>query len=260
MRDGVGRPAGGSEASTAKRAAAEAAAALVETGMTLGLGSGSTAAAFVRAVGARAATDGLALTCVASSETTEAIAREVGLKIASLDDHPVLDLAVDGADEIDDGMRLIKGGGGALLREKMVAAAARRFVVIADASKQVAGLGAFPLPVEVTPFGWKATKKRIAELLEVAPSILGAPDAACDFPPATPKIALRGNGTAFRTDEGNFILDLSFGRIHDPAALSLALLEIPGVIETGLFLNEADAAIIGSEDGSVRVLERPHED
>jgi len=225
-----------------KQQAAERALALVQDGMTLGLGSGSTAARFIDLVGQRAR-QGLKVTCVATSEASRAQAERLGLALLTLDQQPYLDLTVDGADEIDDELRLIKGGGGALLREKIVATASERMVVIADHTKRVATLGAFPLPVEVVRFGVAATRNMI-EIL--------ASDAGC-----TGEIALRlkADGQPFVTDSGNFILDCAFGRIEEPEALDEALKLVPGVMESGLFLGIADAAIVAGPDGVV-VLER----
>jgi ribose 5-phosphate isomerase A len=225
-----------------KRQAAEHAIALVEDGMTLGLGTGSTAAHFIDLVGERVA-QGLNVVCVPTSGTTRAHAKRLGIPLIDLDRHPALDLAVDGADEIDPELRLIKGRGGALLYEKIVATAAARMVVIADHAKRVGILGASPLPVEVVPFGVGATRAMV-EIL--------AADAGC-----TGRIELRvmADRRPFLTDGGNFILDCAFGRIDQPEALEGALRLVPGVVETGLFLGIADAAIVAGPDG-VAVLER----
>jgi ribose 5-phosphate isomerase A len=222
-----------------KRRAAEAALDYVEDGMRLGLGSGSTAAHFVRLLGARVAT-GLNVVGVATSEETARIAREAGVPLTTLDETPELDLDVDGADAIGPGLALVKGGGGALLREKIVAAASARMIVIADAGKQVNELGAFPLPVEVVAFGLAATAlaiERAAIELEL--------NAALD-------IRQRG-GKPLVTDGGNRILDASFGRIPDPEALANRLDAIPGVVEHGLFLGLADLALIASPAGVARI-------
>lgn len=228
-----------------KQQAAERALTLVQDGMTLGLGSGSTAARFVDLVGRRVK-EGMKLRCVPTSEATRVQAEGLGITLVSLDDQPFLDLTVDGADELDDELRLIKGGGGALLREKIVATASGRMVVIADESKRVATLGKFPLPVEVVRFGLAATRN----MMEVLAS-----DAGCvgDI-----KLRLKADGLPLVTDGGNFILDCAFGRIEEPEALDEALKLIPGVVENGLFLGIADAAIIAGPGGVV-VLEREEE-
>ena len=229
----------------AKLAAAEAAVALAEDGMRLGLGTGSTAAVMVRALAARVAREGLALRFAATSEGTARLAASLGLRIEALDEIGWLDLTIDGADELDPDLNLIKGGGGALLREKIVEQASERFVVIADTGKVVARLGAFPLPVEVIPFGWRSTRRHIAGLL-----------AECRLDGAA--IALRGGEAApFRTDEGNLILDLHLGAIADAPALSGALNRIAGVVENGLFIGMAERALIGAADGTVSVMTRP---
>ena len=219
--------------------AARAALAHVEDGMRLGIGTGSTAAEFVRLLAERVA-DGLSITGVPTSERTARLCVELGVPLKSLDEMPELDLTIDGADELDHDLRLIKGGGGALLREKIVAAASKRMVVIADQSKLVQTLGAFPLPIEVNPFGIVATQiaiERIAGRLGLSG-----------------EIRLRqGEEGAFVTDGGHRILDASFGRIPDAEALSEELNRIPGVVEHGLFLSMASAAVIAGSDG-IRTL------
>ena len=229
-----------------KQQAAERAIALVEIGMSLGLGTGSTAARFVDLVGQRVK-EGLKVRCVPTSEATRMQAERLGIPLISLDEQPFLDLTVDGADEFDAELRLLKGGGGALLREKIVAAASAQMVVVADRSKQVAILGKFPLPVEVVRFGLAATRGMVEVL---------ASDAGCEG-----EITLRTgkDGQPFVTDGGNFIFDCAFGRIEDPEALDEALRLIPGVIENGLFLGIADAAIVAGPDGVV-MLERDETD
>ncbi|MBX9587932.1 MAG: ribose-5-phosphate isomerase RpiA [Hyphomonadaceae bacterium] len=225
-----------------KQQAAERALSLVEDGMTLGLGTGSTAARFVDLVAQRVK-DGLKLRCVPTSEATRAQAERLGIPLITLDQQPFLDLTVDGADELDADLRLIKGGGGALLIEKIVATASGRMVVIADASKQVVTLGKFPLPVEVVRFGLGATRNMIEVL---------AADAGCR---GEIKQRMQADGRPFVTDSGNFILDCAFGSIAEPEALDEALKLIPGVVENGLFLGIADAAIIAGPSGIV-MLER----
>ncbi|MFZ1103584.1 MAG: ribose-5-phosphate isomerase RpiA [Hyphomicrobiaceae bacterium] len=228
-----------------KRQAAEHAITLVEDGMALGLGTGSTAAHFVDLLGQRVR-EGLKVVCVPSSEATRAQAERLGIPLADLDQRPALDLTVDGADEIDPALRLIKGGGGALLREKIVAMASDRMVVIADHSKRVATLGAFPLPVEIVPFAAGTTRNLVEEL---------AAEAGCT---GEIRLRLRPDGQPFLTDCGHLILDCAFGRIDEPEALDDALKWVPGVVENGLFLGIADAAIVAGPDGVV-VLERDSE-
>ncbi|MCB1397836.1 MAG: ribose-5-phosphate isomerase RpiA [Rhodobacter sp.] len=225
----------------AKYAAARRAVDLVEDGMKLGLGTGSTAAWMVRALAERARDEGLRLTCVPTSMRTAELARELGLKVVPLDEAGWLDLTIDGADEFDADLTLIKGGGGALLMEKIVATASDRMVVITDASKEVKTLGAFPLPVEVIPFGWQSSRMLVEELLN-AMDVMGT------------QATLRMNGSRpFLTDEGNHILDLALGRIGNPRQLSLALNQVPGVVENGLFIDICDVVVIGYSDGKVEV-------
>jgi ribose 5-phosphate isomerase A len=215
--------------------AARAALAHVGHGMRLGIGTGSTAEEFVRLLGERVAA-GLEIVGVPTSERTAALCRELGIGLSTLDETPELDLTVDGADEVGPGLDLIKGGGGALLREKIVAAASRRLIVIADETKLVDMLGAFPLPVEVNRFGLRATEIAIGR----ASADLGLSGA----------LTLRmTNGQPFVTDGGHFILDASFGRIPDTRALSNALHAVPGVVEHGLFLGLADLAIVAGAGG-----------
>jgi ribose 5-phosphate isomerase A len=219
-----------------KRAAAERAVALVRDGMRLGLGTGSTAAHFVAALGDRVRA-GLAVVAVPTSEATRAQADREGIALATLDDGPELDLTVDGADEIDGELRLIKGGGGALLREKIVAAASRRMVVIADGSKRVERLGRFPLPIEVVSFGLAATRLAVSAAIERA---------GC-----AGSLSLRtaANGGPYVTDGGHLLLDADLGRIDKPEDLAGALAAIPGVVDHGLFLGLASGAILATEKG-----------
>ena len=216
-----------------KRLAGEAAAQRIEAGMVVGLGTGSTAAWFVKALAARSLPD---LRCVPTSEATADLARELGLPLSTLEDSPRIDLTVDGADEIGPGLALIKGGGAALLREKLVWEASSRCIVIADAAKVVPHLGAFPLPIEVVAFGHKTTGNRIAD-------VLVDHDVAM---PARVRTAERG---LVRTDGGNVIYDAKCGVIHDPARLADDLKLVTGVVEHGLFLDLADEAIIGTDAG-----------
>ena len=219
-----------------KQAAGAAAAELVEPGMIVGLGTGSTAAHFVRALAERRL---FGVQCVATSEATAALARSLGLGLLELDEAGEIALTVDGADEIGPGLALIKGGGAALLREKLVWEASRRCVVIADASKRVSRLGAFPLPVEVVRFGHRTTARRIA-------SVLGRADYV-----ARPVLRER-DGAPVVTDAGNLIYDVACRSIPEPATLAAALKAVTGVVEHGLFLGLADEAIIASEQGLAR--------
>jgi ribose 5-phosphate isomerase A len=213
-----------------RRRAAEAALTAVRPGMKIGLGTGRTAEHFVRLL-AEKVRDGFDVVGVPTSERTARLAEGGGIRLATLDQEPALDLTVDGADEIDPALRLIKGGGGALLREKIVASASSRMIVVVDAAKMVAVLGAYPLPIEVVPFGLAATIRA----LEKAAGGLGL----------SGSIKLRADGSRpYLTDGGHHILDASFGRIDRPEALADALARIPGVVEHGLFISLASAAIV----------------
>ncbi len=220
-----------------KRISGEAAALLVEDGMTVGLGTGSTAAWFVKALAAR----GLDIRGVPTSEATADLARSLGMKLATLDEVKGIDLTVDGADEIGPGLSLIKGGGAALLREKLVWEASRRCVVIADAAKVVKVLGQFALPIEVVAFGHPHTQARICDAL-----------AECDLGIA-PRLRLK-DGQPVRTDGGNLIYDAACGAIPEPALLADALKHVTGVVEHGLFLDLAEEALIGTDGGVQRML------
>ncbi|QQQ18354.1 ribose-5-phosphate isomerase RpiA [Brevundimonas vitis] len=221
-----------------KRRAGEAAALHVEPGMVVGLGTGSTAAWFVKALAAR---DLAGLRCVPTSEATADLARELGLTLSTLEDTPRIDLTVDGADEIGPGLALIKGGGAALLREKLVWEASSRCIVIADAAKVVPVLGAFPLPIEVVAFGHKTTGNRIADVL-------------IDHDISQPARLRQAERGVVRTDGGNVIYDARCLAIHDPARLADDLKLITGVVEHGLFLDLADEAIVGTDDNGVERL------
>ncbi|HLN37196.1 MAG TPA: ribose-5-phosphate isomerase RpiA [Xanthobacteraceae bacterium] len=226
-----------------KRAAAARAVEFVRPGMRLGLGTGSTAKHFVDLLGERTR-GGLDVVAVPTSEATRAQAERLGIALTTLDDTPELDLTIDGADEIAPDLTLIKGGGGALLREKIVAAASARMLVIADQSKWVQNLGRFPLPIEIAPFGASATRRAV----EVATAAAGCPGAA--------PIRKAANGHAFVTDGGHWLLDAQLQRIPDPQALAARLAAVPGVMEHGLFIGLAWAAIVAGPDG-VRLIERP---
>lgn len=227
-----------------KDAAARAATLLVRPGMRLGLGTGSTAAIFVRRLAERARAEGLDLRCAATSKATAELATSLGLKVEELDQIGWLDLTIDGADEVDPDLNLIKGGGAAHLREKIVATASDRMVVIADQGKVVDRLGQFHLPVEVIRFGWQATQTLIRRALDD----LGLTQ--------RPILLRKRDGQPVLTDEGNYILDLALEAIPDAAALAARLASIAGVVEHGLFLNICQLAIIGRPDGSVVELRR----
>ena len=229
----------------AKRAAAARALEMVEDGMMLGLGTGSTAGWFVRLLSERIRREGLTVEGVATSSATVWLAEELGVPLRRLDDVAQIDLVVDGADEIDAKLNLIKGGGAALLQEKIVAAASARMVVIADDSKRVAHLGTFPLPVEIVRFGWTVTRRLVAELL-----------VSMDVDGHQAEVRMGKDGPLV-TDEGNYILDLHLGRIGDPPALATALNTLPGVVEHGLFIDMAHCAVLGHADGTAKVLYRP---
>lgn len=226
-----------------KKAAALAALELVRPGMRLGLGTGSTAKHFVDGLGAKVAA-GLKVICVATSEVTQAQALSLSIPMSTLDETPELDLTIDGADELDSALRLIKGGGAALLREKIVAAASKRMIVIADTGKQVETLGRFPLPIEVVPFGLEATRRAVVAAI------------ASSGAHGELKLRKRPDGATLLTDGGHYILDAHLGRIELPEVLGLALNQVPGVVEHGLFLGLASAAFLAGADG-VRVLGDP---
>jgi ribose 5-phosphate isomerase A len=219
-----------------KRAAGEAAAALVAPGMVVGMGTGSTAVWFVKALAARR----LDIRGVATSKATAELAASLGIALAELDAVDEIDLTVDGADEIGPGLALIKGAGAALLREKLVWEASRRCVVIADASKRARRLGGVPLPIEVIGFGHRMTALRLCDAF-----------AECDLLIA-PRLRTR-DGAPVVTDEGNLIYDAACGVIEDPAALAAALKSVTGVVDHGLFLDLADEALIAGPSGIERL-------
>lgn len=239
----TGRTRGFMDIEAQKRQAAARALEWVRPGMRLGLGTGSTAKHFVDLLAERVR-DGLDVVGVPTSEVTRAQAERLGVPLTTLDDTPKLDLTVDGADEVGPDLTLIKGGGGALLREKIVAAASIRMVVIADQSKQVATLGRFALPIEVMPFGFTATRQAI----EAAAAAVGTP--------GTTALRRGDDGHAFVTDGGHWIIDAALYPIENPAGLAERLAAIPGVVEHGLFIGLASAAILAGPDGA-RVIERP---
>lgn len=225
----------------AKFVAAKKAAEYVEDGMRVGLGTGSTAAWLVRCLGEMVRDEGLRIQGVPTSTRTAELAREVGIEVVSLDQARWLDVTIDGADEFDKDLNLIKGGGGALLQEKIVATASDQMVVIADIGKEVETLGAFPLPVEVIPFGWQTTQALIEETL-VSMDVLGR----------TSTLRMN-NDSPFVTDEGNHILDLHLNRIGDARQMAMVLNQMPGVVENGLFIDICDAVVVGFGDGRVEV-------
>ena len=224
-----------SQSDAEKDAAAAHAVGLVKSGMVVGLGTGSTAAFAVKRLGAMVRA-GLAIRGVPTSEDTRRLATSEGITMVPLEDVTGLDLAIDGADEADQHLNLIKGGGGALLREKVVARMARTFVVIVDSTKLVQTLGAFPLPVEVIPFARGAVAREIQAL-------------GC-----VPTLRVRRDGAPFVTDNGNHILDCRFGRIDDPERIAARLDGIPGVAEHGLFLGMAELLIVGQRGGGTKVF------
>lgn len=225
----------------AKFLAARRAVDFVHPGMRVGLGTGSTSAWMVRCLAERVKEEGLRVTGVPTSRRTAELATQLGLRVVSLDEAKWLDLTIDGADEFDPDLNLIKGGGAALLQEKIVATASDMMVVIADPAKEVAALGAFPLPVEVIPFGWQTTKALVEETL-VAMDVLGR------------EVTLRMSGDRpLVTDESNYIVDLHLKRIANPRQLALVLNQIPGVVENGLFIDICDVVVVGHADGRVTV-------
>ena len=213
----------------------------VQDGMKLGLGTGSTAAWMVKCLARRVKEEGLQVTCAATSTRTAELAKSLGLDVRALDDLGWLDLTIDGADEFDPELSLIKGGGAALLQEKIVATASEQMIVITDPAKEVASLGAFPLPVEVIPFGAMTTKALIEQMLT-------------EMDVAGREVTLRMAGDkALRTDENNYILDLHLQKIGNARELSLMLNQIPGVVENGLFIDICDIVVIGDGAGKVTV-------
>ena len=226
-----------------KRKAARAAMAEIRSGMRIGLGTGSTAKHFVDLLGAEV-TRGFQCLCVPTSEVTAAQARSLDIPLTTLEEIDRLDVTIDGADEIDRDFQLIKGGGGALLREKIVAAASDRMVVIADDSKLVETLGRFALPIEVNPFGLAAT----ARALDAVMAGFGAEGGRT--------LRQNADGTAFVTDGGHHIVDASFGRISNAKALSQALLEIPGIVQHGLFIDLCSEAYLATSEGTIRLSDQ----
>jgi ribose 5-phosphate isomerase A len=224
----------GTSTDEGKRQAGTYAGSLVQEDMIVGIGTGSTAYWFIKALGQRVR-EGLKCTGVPTSSQSYELAAKEGIALVELNDVSGIDLTIDGADEISPELFLIKGGGGALLQEKMVASASGRVHIIADHSKEVPVLGKFPLPVEVVPYGWKLVQRKIRQL-----NLIEA------------KLRFKGD-KPWITDHGHYILDCHFEQIFDPQTLNRELHNIPGVVETGLFLHMATSAIIGMPDGSVAV-------
>lgn len=219
----------------AKKIAAEKAVGFVQDGMLLGLGTGTTAYWAIHAIGTRIKKEGLHIKSIATSLQSESLAKELGIEIIPFNQDTSIDITIDGADEVDGRRNLIKGGGGALLREKIVAYNSNKLFIIVDQTKMVPILGRFPLPVEVAIFAWEKTFAHLAGL--------GS------------RPALRmDKERVFLTENGHYIIDCDFGKIPDPAGLNHKIKSIPGVMETGLFVQMADKIIVGSPDGTVQVI------
>jgi len=214
----------------AKALVGKRAAEMVEDGMAVGLGTGSTSVMFIKALGARVQA-GLKIRCVASSDASEALGQSLGMEVVSLAELPALDVYIDGADEVGPGLSLIKGGGGALLREKIVASAAERFICVVDSSKMVATLGKFPLPVEVVKMALPLVEKRLVEL------------------GLHPALRRHQDGSVYLTDEQNYILDCACGVIQEPEETAAEIRSIVGVVEHGLFLGMASVALVAGDAG-----------
>jgi ribose 5-phosphate isomerase A len=220
-----------------KKLAAAKAVEFIRSGMTIGLGTGSTAYWAIQGIGEQVK-NGLSVRAIATSVQSDSLARELGIPIVPFSEIDHLDITIDGADEVDEELNLIKGGGGALLREKIVASATRYYIIIIDESKLVRQLGKFPLPVEVAPFGWELTFRRLQEL------------------GGAPRMRMAEGGEPFLTDNQHYILDTSFGAIADPARLHGQISGITGVMEDGFFIGMADMVIAGLATGDIRILER----
>ena len=219
-----------------KQDAARAAVELVKSGNVVGLGSGSTAEFAIRFLAERVH-EGLKIVGIPTSLQTQHLAEQLGIPLGTLDEHADIDIDIDGADEVDPKLNLIKGGGGAFLREKIIASVSRRFIVIGDSAKQVKHLGKFPLPVEVIPFAQSLIKTKLERL------------------GAQVKLRQYAYGNPYVTDEGHYILDCTFGEIADPPVLAQKLCNIPGVVEHGLFIGTAEMALVG-KNGSVVEIRR----
>ncbi|OPA80122.1 ribose 5-phosphate isomerase A [Paenibacillus selenitireducens] len=217
-----------------KQIAAEKAVELIQDGMIVGLGTGSTAYFAIQKIGQRVQ-EGLNIQAVASSKASEELARQFGIPLLPFADVEVIDITIDGADEVDPNLSLIKGGGGALLREKILAGNSKRFIVIVDETKIVPALGTFPLPVEIVPFAYELTVRKL--------QALGA------------QLKIReANGTHYITDNGNLIADCHFGDITDPETLHQQLNTTPGVVDNGLFVHMTSQVIVGHADGTLEIL------
>lgn len=220
----------------AKKAAGEKAAEFIRSGMVVGLGTGSTAYWAIQKIGAMVK-EGLSIQAIATSEESARLAQQLNIPLTGFASVERIDIDIDGADEVDERLNLIKGGGGALLREKIVASNSEQFIVIADEHKYVTTLGRFPLPVEAVPFGWEATARRLQKL-------------GCQ------PLLRQKQDKPFITDNGNYIIDCKFPVIEDAAALQAGLHQIPGIVETGLFVQVAAMVVLGYEDGTTKVLRR----
>lgn len=220
-----------------KQVAGSHAASYVEDGMTVGLGTGSTAYFAIASLGARVA-EGLSIRGIPTSRQSHDLALKFGIPLTDLGESPVVDVTIDGADEVDPAFNLTKGGGGALLREKIVAAASTLEIIVADVSKMKSTLGVFPLPVEVVVFGWQATERCLADL-------------GCSSSRRSTE------GEPFLTDNGNYVIDCPFGTIPDPPSLEARINAIPGVIACGLFCGLTDRVLVGKTNGTCEELSRP---
>jgi len=216
----------------AKALVGQRAAQLVEAGMRVGLGTGSTSVAFIKALGARVQNEGLKIRCVASSDSSTELGRSLGMEVLTLEELPELDLYIDGADEVAPGLALIKGGGAALLREKIVASAAKKFICVVDESKIVEKLGKFPLPIEIIKMARPLVERRLSDL------------------GLNPTLRMKKDGSGpLLTDEQNYILDCASGLISDPEETAAEIRSIVGVVEHGLFLGMAEMALVAGENG-----------
>jgi ribose 5-phosphate isomerase A len=220
----------------AKRAAGERAAEFIRSGMVVGLGTGSTAYWAIQKIGAMVQ-QGLEIQGIATSEASAQLARELHIPLTSFAETQRIDIDIDGADEVSEQLDVIKGGGGALLREKIVAFHSQQLIIIADEHKYIPTLGHFPLAVEVIPFGWEATSSKLQSL-------------GCK------PVLRQKQDQVFITDNGNYIIDCAFGTINNPQEINTALRRIPGVVETGLFVQMAHTVILGYENGNTQVLHR----